>query len=353
MNLIITLTVGTLGGYLLYKLKAPAGMLVGAIIAVSFLSIFTSFADIPTDAKVCAQIITGAYIGSSITKDDVKKLPEIFGPYLMVMGTFLVLNMLMGFIIYFVSPLDLLTALLCAMPGGISDTPLIAMDMGADVPKVALLQFVRMVFGISTLPLIISFVNKLFSNHEAKNSSAAPIENKSKPAAKSSAKVDKAVWITLAISAVCGILGNMAPVSAGALIFSMASAIALKMLYPKAHLPLWFRRIAQILSGCVIGCRIKRSDVLDLKYLIVPAVLLVLGYIINCILTGVLLNKMFGMSKLEGMLSASPAGATEMALIAADLGVTSPNLIVLQLGRLIGVVALFPQVIGLVVAVFS
>ena len=46
------------------------------------------------------------------------------------------------------------------MPGGISDTPLIAMDMGADVSVVTVLQFIRVLFGLGCLPWIIVFVDK-------------------------------------------------------------------------------------------------------------------------------------------------------------------------------------------------
>ena len=44
------------------------------------------------------------------------------------------------------------------------------------------------------------------------------------------------------------------------------------------------------------------------------------------------------------MLTLSPAGATEIALIAADLGVESTDLVVLQICRLVGVTLIFPQI---------
>jgi len=44
------------------------------------------------------------------------------------------------------------------------------------------------------------------------------------------------------------------------------------------------------------------------------------------------------------MFTLSPAGATDTALIAADLGVESTNLAVLQIGRFISVVVFFPHI---------
>jgi len=51
----------------------------------------------------------------------------------------------------------------------------------------------------------------------------------------------------------------------------------------------------------------------------------------------------------ESMLAATPAGATDMALISADIGIESADVIVLQIIRMITVISLFPQIIRLIV----
>ena len=56
-----------------------------------------------------------------------------------------------------------------------------------------------------------------------------------------------------------------------------------------------------------------------------------------------------GMTRREGYLTATPAGASDMALISSDLGVDSPDLIVLQLMRMLIVVMAFPQILYLLV----
>lgn len=347
-KLLLTLLVGALGGVLFFKIKVPAGMLVGAIFAVAVLSVSTPYAAMPSFAKLCAQIITGAYIGSTISRSDILHLPRIIGPYTMVMITFLILNIFSGVLIYFLSPLDLLTSLLCAMPGGISDTPLIAMDMGADAAKVALLQFVRMLFGLGALPVLIVAVDGIAKKYNTKSNESIRQDNcveQIKVASNPHPKI--ALPATIAAAAVGGVIGKYIGVPAGALVFSMIVTIAFKMLYQKAYLPLWCRRVAQVLSGCCIGSQMSYSDVLEIRYLIVPSVILVMGYFINCVVVGYLLHRCFKLSRREGMLCVSPAGATEMALISADLGVNSPDLVVIQICRLVGVMALFPQLFTL------
>jgi len=55
--------------------------------------------------------------------------------------------------------MDLVTSLMCAIPGGMSDIPIISEEMGADSGKVAVMQFVRMVFGIGVFPSMIAKVS--------------------------------------------------------------------------------------------------------------------------------------------------------------------------------------------------
>ena len=53
------------------------------------------------------------------------------------------------------------------------------------------------------------------------------------------------------------------------------------------------------------------------------------------------------------MLAATPAGASDMALISADLGISNAKLIVLQVLRLITVVLVFPSILSFVVHVLG
>ena len=159
-KVLLTLLAGGCCGWLMLKKKVPAGILVGAICGSTLLNLCFGSALMPANAKLAAQITTGAFLGCGITREDIRHLPQVARPFAVVIGCFLATNLLMGFLIWWTTPLDLLTSLLCSMPGGVSDTPLIAMDMGADVPKVAVLQFVRMVFGIGALPGIIVMIDR-------------------------------------------------------------------------------------------------------------------------------------------------------------------------------------------------
>lgn len=79
-----------------------------------------------------------------------------------------------------------------------------------------------------------------------------------------------------------------------------------------------------------------------------PALAVAAFYGANCFVTGGILQRLFGYGRKESMLMASPAGASDMALVMDDLGVRNVDVVVVQAVRAIVVVAVFPQVVNAV-----
>ena len=346
-NFIITLIIGVLVGYIFFKLKVPGGMMIGAIIGVSFFNIFTGMAYIPVEGKVVAQIIAGAYIGVGLEKGDIIRLRRILKPMITIIIALLILNISVGFIIYYISPMDLVTSLMCAIPGGMSDIPIISEEMGADSAKVAVMQFVRMVFGIGVFPTMINKVTNLkyFKDEE--------IESESYKREITKAVDNKNLVLTIIVAGIFGTIGRLTGMPSGTLVFSMISVIALKLLTNRAYLPKWVRRLAQVLSGTYVGSGIVYNDVLEIKFLIGPALVLILGYAVTCLFVGTFIHKKFDMPIKDSMLACTPAGAADMALISADIGVESADVIVIQVIRLVVVLSMFPQIISGIVSMFG
>lgn len=310
VHLGITLIVGGTIGFLFLKLKVPGGMMVGALLAVSILSVCTDFAYMPSYVRVAAQITAGAFIACTVEKKDLKRLSHIIKPAAILLG----------------------------------DTPIIAADMGGNGGKVAVMQFSRLLAGIGLFPSLILTVTK----NEKISQQEMQVRKMSDGSKKTSAFV-----LTAVVAAVCGIIGKWSGVPVGALLFALIGVIALKLLFDKAYLPIWMKRAAQVLSGCYIGSSVTLQDVLELKELIPAVILLLLGYTAACLVIGSIISGLCGMSRRESMLAATPAGASDMALISADLGVQSPDLIVLQVVRMLVVISVFPQIIHLLVRLLS
>ena len=341
-QLILTFAVGLATGLLFRKLKVPGGMMIGAIIGVAALGVTTEMASMPYYAKFVAQTTAGAFIGCSIEKSDIKRMPKLIKPLVTLLVIYLIVNLTVGFIIWKTTPVDLTTALMSAVPGGMSDTPIIAADMGANAAQVAVLQFVRMTVGIGFFPWLIQKIDIKYGSDEADSKGDDHVREKT------SDKNIKIFAATLVVAVVGGVIGRMLGIPAGVLVFSMIAVMVFKLTSGHGYLPMWAKRLAQVLSGAYVGSGITRSDLFELKYLVLPALTILVFYTANCLLTGYLMRSRFGFSRKVSMLIATPAGASDMALISSDIGVNSTDLIVIQVARMILVISIFPQVIQLV-----
>lgn len=346
LQFLITMLIGFAVGYVFLKLKVPGGIMVGSIVGVALLNITTGTAFMPYTGRLIAQIIAGAFIGVSIEKSDLVRLKSIFKPAMTLLLGMLGLNIMSGLLIHFFSPLDLITSLMSAVPGGISDIPIISEEMGADSATVAVMQFIRLVFGVGVFPTIITKISKFdFYKRESEVNVYSRTINRTDDISK--------LILTIIVAAIFGTIGKISDIPSATLVFSMISVIILKLTTGKACMPRWMRRFAQLLAGAYIGSSFEMSDVISLKYLIIPAVILLGGYLAACLIIGNILYKKYKMPIDEAMLSATPAGAADMALISADMGIQSADVIVLQIIRMVTVVSIFPQIIRVIVSLIN
>lgn len=341
---LLTMLVALIVGYVFLKLKVPGGMMVGSIVGVSILNITTGSAYMLPAAKTAAQIIAGAFIAVGLEKSDLKRLKFIIKPALILLIGMMIVNIASGFLIYTFSSLDLTTSLMCAVPGGMSNIPIISEEMGADSSKVAVMQFTRLLFGIGIFPFMITKVSKLKIFKEE-----LEVKDEVYKRIKTSNDSNLNLMITISIASICGLLGKWTNIPAAILVFAMTGTIILKLITNRVSMPRWMRRLAQMLSGAYIGSSIEMTEIVEMKDLVVPAIIMISGYLIACFIIGSLIHKNTKMAIDESMLAATPAGASDMALISADIGIDSADVVVLQVIRMLVVVSIFPQVIRLIV----
>jgi membrane AbrB-like protein len=358
-NIPLTLLAGGVFGRIFILLKIPNGLRIGAMAGAALLNVFFNAAYMPSPTKFMVQVIAGALIGCTIERSDIKCLPQVIKPGLIMLGTFFILNLAAGFLIHQVSPIDLLTALLCAVPGGVTDIPIIAADMGADTPKVALAQLARYILGVGVFPpMIFAYDNmrhKMEEHGKTRNAGVAPAAPEGNSATmqrvKSTVKSPQVFVCTMCAALISGFLGSLSGIPAGTFLFSTIAVLVLRLCFDFAYLPPWVKKFALLISGCYIGGGISLEDVRGFKLLALPIIIIIAGYIINCFITGKILSRVCGFSRKEGMLTTTPAGASDIALSSADIGVENTSIIIIQIFRALIAMAVFPQFINLLVMI--
>jgi membrane AbrB-like protein len=345
-GLALAVVVGTVCGVLFKKFKMPAGYMIGAFVGVATFNVTTGLAWLPPDTKTAVQMIAGAFVGCSMERSDLARLRRSVLPLALMIASFLVLNILIGMALYLTSPLDLVTSLMCAVPGGINDTPIVAADMGADAPVVAVMQLIRQVLGIGVFPLMIAALEK--ARPEVDDKRAVGIQTNTTKRKKSKQKSWGAIVAAITVAIGAGLLGKLSGVPGMTFAMSIIAVLILKLGFDFAYIPKKVKKACQIVAGCYLGTLVTLGSIIGMTGLVIPICILIAGYTLNCLITGKLESKLFGYSRSEGMLIASPAGASDMALIIEDLGVKNTDVVIMQVVRAVVVMTLFPQIINLV-----
>lgn len=158
----LTLFVGLIGGILGKIFNIPSGAMTLSMIATAIYNIYSDNAFMPIPLRQLIQVLAGALIGAKMTLSDILSLKEIIIPVGVVIMGFCLMNLLLGILIYKITDFSVETSLFATAPGGMSDISIIASELGADTPKVATMQFFRLVTVVAIYPIIINMIKNFF-----------------------------------------------------------------------------------------------------------------------------------------------------------------------------------------------
>ena len=160
-NLLLTLIVGSLGGWAGYHLKLPAGALLGSMIAVGIYNVLGFQSFMPAQVRIGIQVVVGCLLGLNLNRAAFAEMKAIVVPLVIIIVVLMIAGLAAGDVIYRFCGLDLRTAFLGSSPGGMTELSLLAVSLGADGPKVALIHSVRMITVVALMPTILNILDKL------------------------------------------------------------------------------------------------------------------------------------------------------------------------------------------------
>jgi len=333
INLILTLIIAILGGYLANKKKVPAAYMLGALFLVAIFNVLFNRAFLPNYFKFVTQIATGTFIGSKFRSEDVKMLKKVIIPGMTMVALMIAFSFILSYLMSTFLGIDNLTSFFATAPGGIMDISLIAYDFKANTSQVALLQLIRLISVISFVPF---FTKKCYERNNKKNISfEQEIKN----------EIKEEDLFTVIVGIIGGIIGYFSHLPAGTMSCSMAMVAYFNVKTHKAYMPLTLRKIIQSFGGALIGAKVTLSDVIALKDLILAIILIIIGFCLMNILVGFFLYKTTKFSLSTALLSASPGGMSDISLMAEDLGANGPQVASMQFLRAIFIVGIYPIII--------
>jgi membrane AbrB-like protein len=163
---VITVLAGLTGGSICWKLGIKAGGLMGSMILVGALNIGKGCIYFPKQLENPLRVMTGAYVGQQLNREGFLMMRQLLLPLLIMLVGVLVFTLVVPMIMQRFSQLDKATCMLASAPGGLTEMSMIAEDLGADTPKVVLMQSTRMIFVLLLFPNMLAAIT-LFLTHAA------------------------------------------------------------------------------------------------------------------------------------------------------------------------------------------
>lgn len=340
--LLIALLVAATAGGVFLRLKVPAGLLVGGILAVSLLSILTGNVVAPPYLTIILQILSGTLIGSSFAKQDLLDIKKLIVPAVLLVGGMLANNLIIGSLIAWLSPLDLLSSLMGCIPGGVTEIVIMADQLGADVPAVAVMQLSRLIFSLLFFPSLIKYLTR--------NDEPYTEHLDQRLGGQQTVRMGKRILYTMAVGTIAGLTGSFIPfIPVPAMLSSMLAVSAANMFVSKTHFPRAFRRIAQVAAAVLVGSKVSLETITSLVQMIVPVGIMLVGYLVIHTVIGLAVSRFTGLNRGVSLFCAIPAGASDIALVASEMNYQSPAIALFQMVRLISCITIFPIVIKLLV----
>lgn len=108
------------GGTLLYLVGMPAGAILGGMAITVLLNVTWGRCAMPSKTRHVTQTLSGAYIGTTLTAEYVRTLPQLIFPVLIMLVGVFVWCFLVGFIIHKLTKLEFETCMLACAPGGVT-----------------------------------------------------------------------------------------------------------------------------------------------------------------------------------------------------------------------------------------
>src|ERR1700737_4377018 len=244
LNVIETLAIGPAGGALFLLLHLPGGLISGAMIAVGIAAIAGRPLAVPPILTQTVLVLLGISLGSLVSR----QLLQHMGAYpltiaLLALATFC---STFGSSVYLqrVHGWDQTSAFLAGSPGALSQITMLAIEKGADVPAIAVVQTMRVIILTAALPLLLALTGI-----------ASPSAPAGAVAIASPPELAELIAASVAAGLLLGVMKFPASWMFGAM---MGASVPHGTGLIEGGLPPWLRGMALVGIGALTGSRFAR-----------------------------------------------------------------------------------------------
>ena len=149
---------------------------------------------------------------------------------------------------------------------------------------------------------------------------------------------------TLLISIISGYLFLKLRVPAGAIIGGMVGVALFSLLTDRAAAPAVLSPLVLCGMGSFIGLDVTKEDIISLKRLGAPVVLLLFSMTFFSLISSFVMHRWLHLDLVTALFACAPAGIVDVSIIAASFGGDMPVIALLQSIRVAIIVVIFPPI---------
>jgi hypothetical protein len=279
-------------------------------------------------------VVIGVMVGTLVQVDTLVAIAADWLPVVLVTVSTLVLSLAAGQLMALRRGISRVTGAFAMVAGGATGITVMARELGADERMVAVLQYLRVLLIVLTLPAVAVLV---FS---ADPTGGPGLGEGAGPG----------WWTELGFTAGCGVVGTavatLLRVPVASLLGPMLVAAALDVggLSGGAGVPFPLVEIAFLLVGLQVGLNFTRASLRTVGAALPLALAVLLALSLACAGLGVALAAVTGASPLDGYLATTPGGMNAVLVTATSTGADTTFVLAVQVLRLFAMLLSAPLV---------
>jgi membrane AbrB-like protein len=277
-----------------------------------------------------AQGAIGAVIGASVTLPALERIGHDLLPIGLVMVATLLISVLAGRLLALRRDVDLVTGVFSLVAGGASGVVAMARDLGADERVVTVVQYLRVLVVLLSMPLVTAIVFHPSHGHGRLSTADAGLLRDT---------------VFVVVSLVLGLLlSRLVRFPTAALLGPLAVAVALALTGWLGHVrvPTPVQWLAFALIGVQVGLRFTRASLASIARMLPAVLALTAAMVAATAAVGALLAWWTPVDGLTAYLATTPGGLFAVLSTAADAGSDVTYVLAVQLCRLLVILALTP-----------
>lgn len=152
---LFTIACGSVGSAGFLWLGVPGGAISGAMVVVTLMTVFGLASRIEGPLRLAAMIASGVTLGAAVTPETLRGVVTYPISLLIMTGSVIATTAVGTMFLMFVAGWSRATAFLASSPGAFAYILAVAPSVGADVPRIVVVQMFRVLILMAVLPILV------------------------------------------------------------------------------------------------------------------------------------------------------------------------------------------------------